>query len=108
MRAFGYSRIQSAHGAEHGDEPPIARYCAFPKPRLGTFFTSVGFCDEQIHLYLATGLHAREVEPPDHDERIEIVRWPLEQLGEAIAATRDSKTLVGLLILQQRLRDAGS
>jgi 8-oxo-dGTP pyrophosphatase MutT (NUDIX family) len=75
---------------------------------LKTFFTSVGFADEQIHLFLATGLHAREVEPPDHDERIEIVRWPLDRLDEAIAATRDSKTLVGLLMLQRRLRNRGA
>jgi len=75
---------------------------------LTTFFTSVGFADEQVHLYLATGLHDREVEPPEHDERIEIVHWPLAELDAAIAATRDSKTLIGLLMLQQRLRDKGS
>ena len=69
---------------------------------LKTFFTSVGFCDEQVHLYLATGLHAREVEPPDHNERIEIVRWPLADLDGAIAATRDAKTLIGLLMLKTR------
>src|SRR3954464_9297479 len=72
---------------------------------LTTFFTSVGVMDEQVHLYLATGLHDREVDPPEHDERIEIVPWPLERLGEAIAATRDSKTLIGLLMLQERLRE---
>ena len=75
---------------------------------LTTFFTSVGVMDEQVHVYLATGLHDREVEPPDHEERIEIVRWPLSQLENAIAETRDSKTLIGLLILQKRLRDKGS
>jgi ADP-ribose pyrophosphatase len=71
---------------------------------LTTFFTSVGVMDEQVHVYLATGLHDREVEPPDHDERIEVVRWPLDRLDEAIAQTRDSKTLVGLLMLHRRLQ----
>jgi 8-oxo-dGTP pyrophosphatase MutT (NUDIX family) len=70
---------------------------------LTTFFTSVGVMDEQVHVYLATGLHDREVEPPDHDERIEVVRWPLDRLDEAIAQTRDAKTLVGLLMLHRRL-----
>ena len=74
---------------------------------LTTFFTSVGVMDEQVHVYLATGLHDREVEPPDHDERIEIVRWPLDRLDDAIAETRDSKTLIGLLMLQQRLQGKG-
>src|SRR5213082_1626338 len=71
---------------------------------LTTFFTSVGVMDEQVHVYLATGLHDREVDPPDHDERIEVVRWPLDRLDEAIAQTRDSKTLVGLLMLHRRLQ----
>jgi 8-oxo-dGTP pyrophosphatase MutT (NUDIX family) len=74
---------------------------------LTTFFTSVGFADEEVHVYLASGLHDREVEPPDHDERIEIVPWPLDKLDDAIAETRDSKTLIGLQILQRRLRDKG-
>ena len=75
---------------------------------LTTYFSSVGMTDEQVHVFLATGLHDREVEPPEHDERIEIVRWPLADVAGAIAATRDSKTIIGLLMLQQRLRDAGA
>jgi len=71
---------------------------------LTTFFTSVGVMDEQVHLYLAEGLSDHQVEPPDHNERIEIVPWPLEKLDDAIAETRDSKTLVGLLMLQRRLQ----
>ncbi|MEA2255068.1 MAG: hypothetical protein QOG35_1113, partial [Solirubrobacteraceae bacterium] len=38
----------------------------------------------------------------EHNERIEIVRWPLTDLDGAIAATRDAKTLVGLLWLKTR------
>jgi ADP-ribose pyrophosphatase len=74
---------------------------------LVTFFTSVGITDEQVHIYLATGLREHSVEPPDHNERIEIVRWPLDRLGEAIEQTRDSKTVVGLLMLQRRLQRTG-
>jgi 8-oxo-dGTP pyrophosphatase MutT (NUDIX family) len=75
---------------------------------LTTVFTSVGILDEEIHLYLASGLHDREVEPPDHDERIEIVPWPLARLDEAIDATSDAKTKIALLLLQRRLRPAGA
>ena len=74
---------------------------------LTTFFTSVGICDEEVHVFLATGLSDREVEPPDHNERIEIVRWPLSDLDGALAATRDSKTIVGLLMLHRRLQEQG-
>jgi hypothetical protein len=30
------------------------------------------------------------------------VAWPLGRLGDAIAATRDAKTLIGLLMLARR------
>ena len=39
----------------------------------------------------------------DENERIEIVRWPLDELDEAIDECRDAKTLIGLLWLARRL-----
>jgi len=69
---------------------------------LHSFYTSAGFADEEIHLYLATGLHDAEAEPPDEDERIEIVPHPLADLEAAIAAACDAKTLIGLLELRAR------
>jgi ADP-ribose pyrophosphatase len=69
-----------------------------------TYYTSAGFTNEQIHLYLATGL--RQVAKPEteEDERIEIVKWPLADLDGAIDANIDAKTLIGLLLLR---RDRG-
>jgi 8-oxo-dGTP pyrophosphatase MutT (NUDIX family) len=69
---------------------------------LKTFHTSCGVMDEAVHIYLATGLSDAEAEA-DEEERIEVVRWPLERLDEAIARSTDSKTLIGLLLLEQRL-----
>ena len=67
------------------------------------FFTSPGFTDERVVLFAATGL--REVDAqPDEGERIEIVPWPLARLDEAIAACRDSKSLIGLMWLRDELR----
>ena len=57
--------------------------------------------DEVVHVYLATGLSDEQAEA-EHNERIEIVRWPLADLDGAIAATRDAKTLIGLLWLKTR------
>jgi len=74
---------------------------------LTTYFSSVGVMDEQVHVCLATGLRDEQAAPPDENERIEIVRWPLERLDEALAQTRDAKTLIGLLMLQRRLQRAG-
>ena len=70
------------------------------------FFTSPGFSDERVWLYLATGLSdASDGAQADEDERIEIVPWPLEDLSGALAQCRDSKSLIGLLWLAGRLAD---
>jgi 8-oxo-dGTP pyrophosphatase MutT (NUDIX family) len=61
---------------------------------LPSFFTTPGFCDERMYLFLATGLEAGEAE-----EEIELVRLPVD---EAIAQVEDAKTLVGLLFLKRR------
>jgi ADP-ribose pyrophosphatase len=67
---------------------------------LVAYYSSAGFSDEQVHVFLATGL--RDVEPPEDapDERIEVVAWPLADLDGAIEATRDAKTLIGLTRLR--------
>jgi 8-oxo-dGTP pyrophosphatase MutT (NUDIX family) len=66
-----------------------------------TYVSSAGMSDELVHVFHATGLSDREAEA-DENERIEIVRWPLDDLDGAIAATRDAKTLIGLLWLKLR------
>src|SRR3954447_25978594 len=51
---------------------------------LKTYWSSPGITDEEVHVYLATGL--RDVEAPEmhEDERIEIVRWPIDDLDGLI------------------------
>jgi 8-oxo-dGTP pyrophosphatase MutT (NUDIX family) len=66
-----------------------------------TYFTSAGFTNEEIHLYLATGLHEVDKPAVGEDERIEIVKWPLADLDGAIDACIDAKTLIGLLLLRR-------
>jgi 8-oxo-dGTP pyrophosphatase MutT (NUDIX family) len=67
--------------------------------RITSDVSSAGMSDEVVHVFHATGLSDREAEADDN-ERIEIVRWPLDDLDGAIAATRDAKTLIGLLWLK--------
>jgi len=69
---------------------------------LLAFYTSPGFSDERVWLYLATGLSDSPAVEVDEDERIEIVPWPLASLDEAIAACEDSKSLIALLWLAAR------
>lgn len=67
---------------------------------LKVIYSSPGFTDEKVHIFIATGL--TEVDPqPAEGERIEIVEVPLDELDEAIEATSDAKSLVGLLMFRQ-------
>jgi ADP-ribose pyrophosphatase len=72
---------------------------------LGAFYTSVGFTDELIHLFLATGISDVPERPTvEEDERIDIEVRPLADLDAILTETMDSKTLIGLYRLKDRLR----
>ena len=66
-----------------------------------SYHPTIGYSNEMVHVFAATGLRESDVEPIP-GERIEIVRWPLTDLAGAIAATTDSKTLLGLHWLRSR------
>jgi 8-oxo-dGTP pyrophosphatase MutT (NUDIX family) len=67
-----------------------------------TYLTGAGFTDERVHLFHASEMFQAQAES-EENERIEIVRWPLARLDEAIEQCRDAKTLIGLLWLARRL-----
>jgi ADP-ribose pyrophosphatase len=64
---------------------------------LGTYFTSPGFLDEQMHLFLAEDLEQGE-QDLDEDEDVELVRWPLEELESKLHELEDLKTVAALLL----------
>ncbi len=67
------------------------------------FYTSPGFTDERVWLFLARGLADDDTNAEaEEDERIEIVPWPLSNIEEAIAECEDSKSLIALLWLKGR------
>lgn len=63
---------------------------------LTSFWSSPGFSDERVHIYLATDLSDRSA-AVEENERIEIEAVPLERLDALIADCQDAKTLIGLL-----------
>ena len=69
---------------------------------LTRFYSSPGFTDEQVFLFLATDLTEVEAQPTE-GERIEIVKVPLVNLEQVIEECEDAKSLVGLLLLGPRL-----
>lgn len=65
---------------------------------LVTIFTTPGFSDEQIHLFLATGIRAGTARP-NPDELIEVVPRPMSQALAMIrdGEIQDAKSIVALL-----------
>ena len=65
---------------------------------LTTMATTVGFTDELIYFYMATGLHFEE-SAPDADEFINVDLVEVDELVDAVLDGRieDSKTIVGAL-----------
>jgi 8-oxo-dGTP pyrophosphatase MutT (NUDIX family) len=72
---------------------------------LKRFYPSPGILEEEVTVFEATGLSAAEAEP-DEDERLEVLEIPLSRLDETIAECRDAKSLVGLMLLREELRNA--
>jgi ADP-ribose pyrophosphatase len=66
--------------------------------RLGCIFTTPGFCDERIHLFLAEDLRDEGHRHDDDEVIAEIARVPLPEALEQIRAgvIVDGKTIAGL------------
>jgi ADP-ribose pyrophosphatase len=71
--------------------------------QLAEFYSTPGFCEERLYVYLATELE-QTGQNLDHDEFVEIVYLPL---GEAVAMAErgeieDSKTIIALLLAARK------
>ena len=67
---------------------------------LRSFYTSPGFANERVWLFLATELYDTP-ERRQTDERIQIVEFPLDDLDTAIGRCEDAKSLIGLMMLKE-------
>ena len=65
---------------------------------VASFFTTPGFVDEKMHLFVATQLEQGDASP-EATEDIELVRVPLDDVPSLVDEIEDGKTLVGLLVL---------
>jgi len=65
--------------------------------KLAAFFMTPGFCDERMHVYLATGVEEGPASP-DEDEELEVVRTPVGELRGLLKDLEDAKTVAGLLL----------
>ena len=79
---------------------------------LTTIASSAGFCDELIHIYMATGLSFSK-SSPDADEFINVDLVEVGELVDAVLDGRieDAKTVVGALLcdaISRRLADGAA
>lgn len=100
---------------EVGEDPDFASkreleeetgYIAKNWKSLGYIYTSVGFCNEKLYLYLATDLEYKQVNP-DEDEIIEAKECPIKEVFEMIdnGKINDAKTLCALLRAREYIND---
>lgn len=70
---------------------------------LGSIYPSVGYDTEEIHIYLARGLHQVPAQP-DQGEFLTLEKWPLEALVQKALTgeLRDAKSVAAVLKTKMR------
>jgi len=73
--------------------------------KLAEFYTTPGFCEEKLHVYLATDLTPSS-QALDHDELVEVVYLPLAEAARMVerGGIEDSKTIIALLSAVKRVQ----
>jgi ADP-ribose pyrophosphatase len=68
--------------------------------------TTVGFSNEYIHIYAATGLTAGK-QHTDEDEFINVVKMPLSQAVELVTKGEiyDAKSVAAILLLERSQKE---
>jgi ADP-ribose pyrophosphatase len=64
---------------------------------LASFWTSPGFVNERVTVFVAAGLEEGDAEP-DEGEELDVVRWTLSEVEARMHELEDATTLIGLLL----------
>jgi ADP-ribose diphosphatase len=64
---------------------------------LASFWTSPGFVNERVTVFVADGVAEGEPEP-DEGEKLEVVRWTRSDVEARLTELDDATTLIGLLL----------
>jgi ADP-ribose pyrophosphatase len=72
---------------------------------LAAFWTTPGFCRERMHVFAAEGVERGEASPAE-DEELELVRWPVAEIGQPLAgspAMLPAQAPLGIVIVLRAL-----
>ena len=108
--------VELPAGTIDGDEEPLAAAKRELEEETGlrggewnevaAFWTTPGFCNERMTLFVAEEVESGDGQSLDDDEEVEIVRWAVGEIASRLAEIEDAKTLAGLLLyLRLRSRD---
>ncbi|MBN1298851.1 MAG: NUDIX hydrolase [Actinobacteria bacterium] len=72
---------------------------------LLTIYTSPGFSDEKMEIYIATGFKEKD-NKPDHDEFLSIIKVSMKKCIDMISKGEitDAKTIIGILSAKEYLK----
>ncbi|MBU1099289.1 MAG: NUDIX hydrolase [Bacteroidetes bacterium] len=72
--------------------------------KLGSIYTTPGFCNEELHIYLAEDLTAGDHAREEGEFDMEVFEYPLDEVEKMILDGRikDSKTIAGVAYYKMR------
>jgi ADP-ribose pyrophosphatase len=105
-------RIESGESPEICASREVEQEIGFRAGRiekLAAFYSTPGFCEERLYVYLATDL-TRTAQNLDHDEFVEVVYLPLAEAVKMAerGEIEDSKTVIALLLTGKLRSIAGA
>ncbi len=79
-------------------------YSAKRITKLGSIFTSPGFCSEELHIYFAEGLTEGEHDREEGEEGMTVCEFTREEITEMImnGEIKDAKTIAGMFYYLNR------
>ncbi len=113
-KALGKAIVEIPAGKlEQGEEPEVTAvreleeetgYTCEKLEKVISFYTSPGFANELVHLYVAKGLSKKGDQSADEDEFLDLLHLSLEEMEEMLVTQEihDAKTAYALMYLNMK------
>jgi len=114
-KALGKAIVEIPAGKlEQGEEPELTAvreleeetgYTCEKLEKVISFYTSPGFANELVHLYVAKGLTKKGEQAADEDEFLDLLHLSIEEMEEMVDSQEihDAKTAYAIMYLKMKL-----